>query len=312
MKRTSCDILDAIGNTPLVEIPRLSPNPGVRMLAKLEGFNPSGSVKDRVALYMIEKAERDRLVTPDKIILEPSTGNTGIALAMIGRRKGYRVHVVMPENVTLEVRQMLATYGAEITWTGRENGAAGAIARAKELAQDPRYYMPNQFANQANLLAHYETTGVEILADAPQVDVFVAGLGTGGTLMGVGRRLKEHNPRTRVIAVEPNPGTLVQGLTSFADGYLPPLLDHSLLDGKVIVSARDAFARCRELTEKEGIFAGISSGAVLHCAVRVAERMRSGTVVVLLADSAWKYLTVGPWTENISLLGDSLDGKVIW
>ena len=312
MNRPSNDILDAIGNTPLVEIPRLSPNPGVRILAKLEGFNPSGSVKDRVALYMIEKAEREGLLTPDKVILEPSTGNTGIALAMIGRRKGYRVHVVMPENVTLEVRQMLATYGAEITWTERENGAAGAIARAKELAQDPRFYMPNQFANQANLLAHYETTGVEIIADAPNVDLFVAGLGTGGTLMGVGRRLKEHNPETRVIAVEPNPGTLVQGLTSFADGYLPPLLDHSLLDGKMLVSANNAFARCRELTEREGIFAGISSGAVLHCAIRMAERMRSGTIVVLLADNAWKYLTVGPWSKDIALLGDSLDGKVIW
>lgn len=293
------DIIDAIGHTPLVEVPRLSPKKGVRIFVKLEGNNPTGSLKDRIAKYMIEKAEREGKLTPGKIILEPTSGNTGISLAMLGRRKGYKVKLVMPDNVTPERVEMLQLYGAEIIFSPGDKGTNGAIELAMELAKDPQYYMPFQFGNEANPQAHYETTGVEIIQDLPEVDVFVAGLGTGGTLMGVGKRLKEHNPNVKLIAVSPRPGEQIMGLRSLEEGYIPPILDLSLLDARMVVEAGEALLATKLLTEKEGIFAGISSGAVIYCAVKIAQRMKKGNIVALLADGGWKYLSTKLWLKPI-------------
>src|SRR6187402_3773661 len=274
------DILEAIGHTPLVEIPRMSPNPAVRMLAKLEMLNPTGSVKDRVAKYLVEDLERRDLLGPDAIILEPTSGNTGIALAMIGRRKGYRVALVMPDNVTNERRQMAALFGAEVIDSPGATGSNGAIALAKHLvSKDERFVMPYQYGNEANPRAHFETTGPEILADCPEIDVFVAGLGTSGTLMGVGRYLREAKPGVRIVAAEPLPGELVQGLRSLEEGFVPEILDPSLLDAKYLVSNRDAVAALRDLVAREGLFAGPSCGAVLVAAAREAQRLGSGTIV---------------------------------
>lgn len=309
----SVDILDAIGNTPLVELPRMSPKKGVRIFAKLEGANPTGSLKDRIAKYMIEQAERSGELTADKTILEPTSGNTGIALAMIGRRKGYKVKVVIPENATPERRQLLEIFGAELIYSDGTKGSNGAIELAQKLvAQDPTLYMPYQYGNPANPLAHYETTGVEILNDLPEVDVFVAGLGTGGTLTGVGRRLKECNPKTKVIAVEPHPGDLVQGLRSLDEGFIPPVLDASLLDGKIMVDSRCAFAATKDLTNKEGIFAGVSSGAVVHVAIRTAHRMEKGNIVVILCDAGWKYVSLGVWHKEFPELGENMYSHLWW
>ena len=307
------DILDAIGNTPLVELPRISPKKGVRIFAKMEGVNPTGSLKDRIAKYMIEKAERSGELTKDKIILEPTSGNTGIALAMIGRRKGYKVKVVIPENATPERRQLLEIFGAEMIYSDGTKGSNGAIELAQKLAaQDRTLFMPYQYGNPANPLAHYETTGVEILNDLPEVDVLVAGLGTGGTLMGVGRRLKDANPKTKVIAVEPHPGDLVQGLRSLEEGFIPPILDTSLLDGKIMVDSRCAFAATRDLTHKEGIFAGVSSGAVVHVAIRMAHRMENGNIVVILCDGGWKYVSLGVWHKEFPELGENMYSHLWW
>lgn len=309
----SDDILDAIGHTPLVELPRMSPKKEVRIFAKLEGSNPTGSLKDRIAKYMIEQAERSGELTADKTILEPTSGNTGIALAMIGRRKGYKVKVVIPENATTERRQLLEIFGAELIYSDGTKGSNGAIELAQKLvAQDPTLYMPYQYGNPANPLAHYETTGVEILNDLPEVDVFVAGLGTGGTLMGVGRRLKECNPKTKIIAVEPNPGDLVQGLRSLEEGFIPPILDTSLLDGKIMVDSRCAFAATKDLTNKEGIFAGVSSGAVVHVAIRTAHRMEKGNIVVILCDGGWKYVSLGVWHKEFPELGENMYSHLWW
>ncbi|MDE2179249.1 MAG: cysteine synthase family protein [candidate division NC10 bacterium] len=309
----SDDILDAIGNTPLVELPRMSPKKGVRIFAKLEGTNPTGSLKDRIAKYMIEQAERSGELTKDKTILEPTSGNTGIALAMIGQRKGYKVKVVIPENATPERRQLLEIFGAELIYSDGTKGSNGAIELAQKLvAQDPTLYMPFQYGNPANPMAHYETTGVEILNELPDVDVFVAGLGTGGTLMGVGRRLKEHNPKTKVIAVEPHPGDLVQGLRSLDEGFIPPILDTSLLDGKIMVDSRCAFAATKDLTNKEGIFAGVSSGAVVHVAIRMAHRMEKGNIVVILCDTGWKYISLGVWHKEFPALGENMYSHLWW
>ena len=309
----SDDILDAIGNTPLVELPRMSPKKGVRIFAKLEGTNPTGSLKDRIAKYMIQQAERSGELTKDKTILEPTSGNTGIALAMIGRRKGYKVKVVIPENATPERRQLLEIFGAELIYSDGTKGSNGAIELAQQLvAQDPTLYMPFQYGNPANPMAHYETTGVEILNELPDVDVFVAGLGTGGTLMGVGRRLKEHNPKTKVIAVEPHPGDLVQGLRSLDEGFIPPILDTSLLDGKIMVDSRCAFAATKDLTNKEGIFAGVSSGAVVHVAIRTAHRMEKGNIVVILCDTGWKYISLGVWHKEFPELGENMYSHLWW
>jgi cysteine synthase B len=308
----AANILDAIGNTPLVELPRISPKPTVRIFAKLEGNNPTGSLKDRIAKFMVEAAEQSGALTRDKIILEPTSGNTGIALAMIGRLKGYKVTVVVPDNVTVERRQLLELFGAEIIYSDGSQGTNGSIRLAQELATDPQYFMPYQYGNPANPQAHYETTAAEILRDCPEVDVLVAGLGTGGTLMGCARRLKEYNPKIRVVAVEPHPGDLVQGLRSLDEGFIPPILDTSLLDGKIIVESRCAFAATKDLTTKEGIFAGVSSGAVVNCAVRLAHRMERGTIVCILCDGGWKYVSLGVWFKDFPELGENVQSHIWW
>ncbi len=306
-------ILDAVGHTPLVAIPRMSPTPEVRIYAKLEMYNPTGSVKDRAAKYLVEDLERRGLLTDESIILEPTSGNTGIALAMIGRRKGYRVALVMPDNVTAERRQMAALYGAEIIDSPGRLGSNGAIALAKHLvAKDPRFVMPYQYGNPANPLAHYETTGPEILADCPEIDAFVAGLGTGGTLMGVARYLRERKPRVKVYAAEPLPGENVQGLRSLDEGFVPEIYDETLLDGKFLVSNRDAIAALRDLVFKEGIFAGPSCGAVLVAAARVAKTMERGTIVALLPDGGWKYLSAGTFSRDLDEMEEDLEGGVNW
>jgi len=287
------DILEAIGNTPLVELRNVSPNPRVRIFAKLEGQNPGGSLKDRIAHYMIKAAEQSGELTPERIILEATSGNTGIGLALIGIVKGYKVKVVMPDNLSQERTQLLQAFGADIVYSDGALGTNGAIVTALEMvAEDGRYYMPFQFGNENNPRAHYETTGPEILRDLPDLDVFVAGLGTGGTLTGTGRRLKEHNPNIRVVATLPPVGDLVQGLRSLEDGFIPPVLDESLLDERMVVDSRTSFAAAKELLQKEGIFAGVSSGAVLHTAQRVAQQMDEGKIVVLLPDGGWKYLSM--------------------
>jgi cysteine synthase B len=308
----AASILEAIGNTPLVELRRISPKPTVRIFAKLEGNNPTGSLKDRIAKSMIEEAERSGVLTPNKVILEPTSGNTGIALAMVARLKGYKVKVVVPDNVTVERRQLLELFGAEIVYSDGTQGTNGSIKLAQQLAADPRYYMPYQYGNQANPQAHYDTTAAEIIRDCPEVDVLVAGLGTGGTLMGCARRLKEHNPKIRVVAVEPHPGDLVQGLRSLEEGFIPPILDTSLLDGKIIVDSRCAFAATKDLTTKEAIFAGVSSGAVIHCAIRVAHRMEKGTIVCVLCDGGWKYVSLGVWFKEIPHLGENVQSHIWW
>jgi cysteine synthase B len=293
-------IVDAIGHTPLVEIPRMCPNPNVRLYAKLEFLNPTGSVKDRVAKALIEDLETTGRLGPDSIIIEPTSGNTGIALAMIARRKGYRVAVVLPDNVTQERRQLLALFGAEIIDSPGHLGSNGAVALAKHLvAKDERFVMPYQYGNPANPRAHEEGTAEEIIADCPEVDAFVAGLGTGGTLMGVGRRLRRHDPGIRIYAAEPLPGEQVQGLRSLDEGFIPEIFDPSVLDGKFLVSNAESIGALRDLTAKEGIFAGVSSGGAIVAAQRVAESMDHGTIVVLLADGGWKYLSEDLWTRDL-------------
>jgi cysteine synthase len=293
------DILEAIGNTPLVELRNVSPNPRVRIFAKLEGQNPGGSLKDRIAHYMIKAAEKSGELTHARIVLEATSGNTGIGLAMIGIVKGYKVKVVMPDNLSPERTQLLRAFGADIVYSDGARGTNGAIVMALGMVEeDRRYYMPFQFGNENNPRAHYETTGPEILRDLPDLDAFVAGLGTGGTLTGVGRRLKEHNPNIRVVATLPPVGDLVQGLRSLEEGFIPPVLDQSLLDDRLVVDSRTACAAANELLQKEGIFAGISSGAVLYTAQRVAEQMGEGKIVALLADGGWKYLSM-PLDEGL-------------
>jgi len=294
-----------------VEIARFNPNPAVRLLAKLEGANPTGSVKDRVARYLVEDLESSGRLRPDSIILEPSSGNTGISLAMISRLKGWPLTVVMPANVTRERRQMLEIYGARIIDSPAEKGSNGAVVMARELlATDSRYVMPDQYANPANPQAHYETTGPEIIAECPEIDVFVAGLGTGGTLMGVGRRLREHNPAVRVYAAEPMPGEMVQGLRSLDEGYVPEIFDPSAIDGRFLVSTAESIEALRRLTATEGIFAGVSAGGVLVVASRIAAQMESGTIVALLADGGWKYLSEDVWSRDLS--DESVESLNLW
>ena len=306
------DILDAIGDTPLVGIPRLSPKPEVRLWAKLEGANPTGSLKDRIALRMVQEAERSGDLTPERTILEPTSGNTGISLALVARRKGYRLIVVMPDNAGEERIRLLELFGAEIVFSPGEAGTNGSIEVARRMAEDPRYFMPYQYGNEQNVLAHYEGTGAEIVRDLPSVTHFVAGLGTGGTLMGVGRRLREHNPGVQVIAAEPELGETVYGLRSMDAGFIPPIFDESALDRKVLVSVPEAVAATRELTEREGIFAGISSGAVVHVARRVGERLDEGDIVCLLADGGWKYLSTGAWSGELGEAGKRVQETVWW
>lgn len=306
-------ILDTIGNTPLVELKSFSPRPGVQIYAKLEGANPSGSIKDRIAKKMIEEAEADGKLTRDKILLEPTSGNTGISLAMIARVKGYSFTAVMPDNVTEERRKMLELYGATIIFSDGKLGSNGAVKLAKEIAAaDGRYIMLYQYGNDANPRAHYDGTALEIIHDLPDIDVFVAGLGTGGTITGTARRLKEYNPAIRVVAAEPLQGEGVQGLRSLEDGFVPPVFDQTLLDAKILVMSSDAIRRTRQLKDQEGIFAGPSCGAALHAALRVAASMEQGKIVVILADGGWKYLSEDLWTRKLDELEEDLEAKLLW
>ncbi|HTR74744.1 MAG TPA: cysteine synthase family protein [Solirubrobacterales bacterium] len=305
------DVVESIGNTPLVELSRLSPKPEVHIYAKLEGHNPTGSVKDRVARSMIEKAEAEGAIEPGQTILEPTSGNTGIALAMICRRKGYPLQVVMPDNVTEERTQLLRMYGAEIVYSEGAKGSNGAVEVALELAERPGFFMPYQYGNEANPLAHYNGTAVEILEELDSVAAFVGGLGTGGTLMGNGRRLKEADPDTLVVAAEPMQGELVQGLRSLDDGFIPPIIDINLLDRKIMVSNRDAIVWTKKLLEEEGIFAGVSGGAVARVAARIAGELDSGNVVFLIPDDGWKYLSSGIYTKPLEEI-ENLDSTVWW
>jgi [CysO sulfur-carrier protein]-thiocarboxylate-dependent cysteine synthase len=306
------DIVQAIGNTPLVELKRLSPKPGVRIWAKLESHNPTGSVKDRVARSLIEDAEEKGAIAPGQTILEPTSGNTGISLAMICRRKGYPLKVVMPDNVTQERTQLLRMYGAEIVYSEGSKGSNGAVEMALEMASaDARYYMPYQYGNQANPRAHYDGTAPEILEELDEIAAFVAGLGTGGTLMGNGRRLKEERPDIKIVAAEPMQGEPVQGLRSLDDGFIPPIIDLSLLDRKIFVTNRDAIVWTKKLLDEEGIFAGVSSGAIARVAVRIAGELDEGNVVFVVADDGWKYLSSGIYTKSVDEI-ENLDSTVWW
>ncbi|MCH7697511.1 MAG: cysteine synthase family protein [Chloroflexi bacterium] len=308
------NLIEAIGNTPLVEMPRLSPKPGVHFFAKLEGQNPTGSVKDRIAKYMIEAAEEAGELASGRTLLEPTSGNTGISLAMICRIKGLRLKVVMPDSASAERTQLLEAFGAEIVYSDGAKGTNGAIAVAQEMVADKpdEYHMLYQYGNEANPRAHYETTGPEILRDMPDIDIFVAGLGTGGTLTGVGHYLKERRPDVKVVACVPHPGDLVQGLRSLDEGFIPPVLDPEVLDGKIVVDSRSSFAGTKELAQEEGILGGISAGAVLRTAQKVAERIDEGNIVILFADGGWKYLSTSLWTKDYDDLIQDVEGKVWW
>ena len=293
---TAESLLQLVGSTPLVELTRLAP-PGVHLYAKLEGQNPTGSIKDRVAKAMIEAAEASGELEPGRELLEPTSGNTGISLALIAKLKGYRLTCVMPENATQERKRLLRLYGAQIVDSPAAEGSNGAVRLALELAErDPRYYMPFQYANQANPRAHYEGTGAEIAEALERLDVVVAGLGTGGTLMGIGERLRESFPDVVVAAAEPLPGDPVMGLRSLEDGYVPPILDVSKLDRKVLVSNGESITGLRQLIDREGIFAGVSSGAIVHVGLKLARELEEGAVVVcVLPDGGWKYLSADFW-----------------
>ncbi len=296
-------ILDLIGNTPMVDVSQLSPNAGVRIVAKLEGQNPGGSIKDRIAWNLIREAEADGTLARGRTIMEPSSGNTGIALAMIARTRGYPIKIVMPENVSIERRQSLEVWGAEIIFTPGGEGSNGAVRRAQQLADEhPDWVFPYQYANEANPRAHYDGTGPEIWRDCPEVTHFVAGLGTSGTLMGVGRYLKEQNPQVKIVAIEPPLGERVEGLRNLDEGYIPPVYEKwggtELLDRKRIVRPRESIEWTRRLADV-GIFSGISGGAALAGAAKVASEIDTGTIVVVLADGGWKYLSTGAWTGDI-------------
>jgi len=295
------NVVDALGHTPLVELAQISPNRKVKILVKLEGQNLGGSasIKDRIAKYMIEKAEQNGELTRDKTIIEATSGNTGISLAWLGRKKGYKVTIIMPDSMSQERRQLLKIFGAELILTKGALGMAAAIDKARELAaRDKRYYMPDQFANPANPLAHYETTAVEIINDFPydRIDVLVAGIGTGGTVIGIAQRLRENYPNIRVIGVEPPPGDDIQGLKCLGEA-LPPFWDSNLVTAKARVTSQQAAEATRRLLEKEGIFAGLSSGAVAHQAVKAAAEMGEGNIVAVLADAGWKYLSLDLWSK---------------
>jgi [CysO sulfur-carrier protein]-thiocarboxylate-dependent cysteine synthase len=305
------DLADAIGNTPLVGLPRLSPRPGVRLWVKLEGHNPTGSIKDRIARAMVDDAEKSGRLQPGATLVEPSSGNTGIALALVARVRGYRLVVVMPSNTSAERRQLLELYGAEVVPSPAEGGSNGAIALAERLAADhPDWVMLYQYGNPANVTAHYETTGPEIWRDLPEVTHFVAGLGTSGTLVGVGRYLKEQNPAVQVVAAEPEYGDLVYGLRNLDEGFVPPIFDERVLDRRFKVGSRDALARTRELAAAEGVFAGISTGAILQVALRVAEPLAHAEVVVLSPDGGWKYLSTGAYGADPAAAEAGLAGQL--
>jgi [CysO sulfur-carrier protein]-thiocarboxylate-dependent cysteine synthase len=306
--RTAASLLDLVGNTPLVE---LRPTGAVRLYAKLEGQNPTGSIKDRIAKTMIETAEASGELEPGRELLEPTSGNTGISLALVAKLKGYPLTCVMPENATEERKRLLRLFGAKIVLSPGEEGSNGAVRLALRLAeQDPRYYMPFQYANEANVRAHFDGTGAEIAEALDRVDALVAGLGTGGTLMGTGERLRESFPDVSVVAAEPLPGDPVMGLRSLEDGYVPPILDVGKLDRKVLVSNEESVAAVRRLLDEDGIFAGVSSGAVVHVARRVAAELDEGVVVCVLADGGWKYLSADFWDADD--VAASMERTVWW
>jgi [CysO sulfur-carrier protein]-thiocarboxylate-dependent cysteine synthase len=306
------NVVDAVGNTPLVELPGLSPNEAVRIFVKLEGRNPTGSVKDRVAKSMIDAAEAESAIEPGKTILEPTSGNTGISLAMICRVRGYPLRVVMPDNVTEERTELLRMYGAEITYSEGAKGSNGAVEMALEMvASDSSYFMPYQYGNSANPGAHYNGTAPEILEELDSIAAFVGGLGTGGTLMGVGRRLKEADPNTKIVAAEPMQGELVQGLRSLDDGFIPPIIDLAVLDRKIMVSNHDAIVWTQRLLREHGLFAGVSTGAVAAIAARIAGELDSGNVVFISPDDGWKYLSSGVYTKSVEEL-EGIDSTVWW
>ncbi len=306
------NILESIGNTPIVELPRITPHPSVRIYAKLEGQNPTGSVKDRVAKSMIERAEREGSIAPGQRVMEPTSGNTGIALAMICRRKGYPFVAVMPDNVTDERSQLLRMYGAEIVYSEGAKGSNGAVELALDMAErDAGLYMPYQYGNEANPAAHYDGTALEILEELDSVAAFVGGLGTGGTLMGNGRRLKEQDPETKIVAAEPMQGELVSGLRSLDDGFIPPIVDLSVLDRKVMVSNEKAIRWTQKLLREEGLFAGVSAGAIACVAHRIAGELDGGNVVFLVPDDGWKYLSSGVYTKEYEEL-ENVDSTVWW
>ena len=308
-------VLEMIGNTPMIDVSQLSPNPNVRILAKMEGQNPAGSVKDRIALNMILEAEADGTLSPGQTIIEPSSGNTGIAMAMIAKLRGYPIKIVLPENVSIERRQLLDVWGAEIILSPGAEGSNGAVRRAQALADEhPEWAFLYQYANEANPRAHYETTGPEIWADCPEITHFVAGLGTSGTLMGVGTFLKEQNPDVQVIAVEPPLGEKVEGLRNLDEGYIPPVYEkwggQQLLDRKRVVRPRESIEWTRRLSDV-GIFSGISAGAAMAGAVRVADEIESGTIVFIVCDGGWKYLSTGAWTDDIDIVVERAE-KIIY
>jgi cysteine synthase B len=307
------DVVQSIGNTPLVELPHLSPKPGVHIWAKLESRNPTGSVKDRVARALIEDGESKGAISPGQTILEPTSGNTGISLAMICSLKGYRLKVVMPDNVTPERTQLLKMYGAEIVYSPGDQGSNGAVAMALEMAaEDPSVYMPYQYGNEANPQAHYNGTALEILEELEEVSAFVAGLGTGGTLMGNGRRLKEtFGDAVKIVAAEPMQGEPVQGLRSLEDGFIPPIIDIGLLDRKIFVTNRDAILWTRKLLDEEALFAGVSSGAIARVAVRIAGELDEGNVVFVVCDDGWKYLSSGLYTLPVDEI-ENLESTLWW
>src|SRR6266487_3122397 len=309
------DLADAIGNTPLVGLPRLSPAPGVRLWAKLESQNPTGSVKDRIARQMVDDAEKAGRLAPGATLLEPSSGNTGIALALIARVRGYRLVVVMPENTSVERRQVLEAYGAEVVLSPADEGSNGSIRLAERLAgEHPEWVMLYQYGNPANAEAHYDTTGPEIWRDLPEITHFVAGLGTTGTLMGVGRYLREHKPDVKIVAAEPRYGELVYGLRNVDEGFVPELYDESVLTTRFSVSSADALRRTREFISAEGIFAGISAGAALHAALGMAAKAvaadERADIVVLVADGGWKYLSTGAYSGTLDEAEAQLEGQL--
>jgi len=308
------DILGAIGDTPLIEVPGLSPKRRVRIFAKLEGHNPTGSVKDRVAKYLVQDAEKKGLLKPGQTIVEPTSGNTGIGLAMVARVRGYKMKAVMPASVSPERVELLKAFGADVIFSAADKGTNESILVARELAQKhPDWYMPYQYGNAANPQAHYETTAPEIIRDMPGVDAFVAGLGTGGTLMGVGRRLKEHNPDVKVVATAPHPDDVVQGLRSIEHGFIPPVLDLEVLDARILVELEEGLYWTKWLLDKAGIFVGESSGAVAATARKLAQKMERGNIVCLFADSGWKYLSSGIYTKDFKEIKKSdIQGKIWW
>ena len=308
-------VLDLIGNTPVVDVSNLSPNPNVRIVAKLEFQNPFGSVKDRIAKRILEQAEADGAISPGQTILEPSSGNTGIALAAIARLKGYPVKILMPESVSVERRQMLEIMGAEVILTPGGEGSNGAVRRAQALAAEhPEWYFPYQYGNDSNPRAHYEGTGPEIWQDVPEITHFVAGLGTSGTLMGIGTYLKEQNPAVQIVAIEPPLGELVEGLRNLDEGYVPPVFDmwngRQLLDRKRVVRPRESIEWTRRLVTECGVFAGLSAGAALAGAAKVAAEIDAGTIVFVVADGGWKYLSTGAYTDDLDAAEANIEGTV--